>query len=528
MEFDVLIRSGNVFDGTGAAPTIADVGISKDRIEAIGNLSAATGKLEIDAAGYAVAPGFIDTHTHSDLAWSLGPEHEDVVAATIRQGVTTEICGNCGFSTFPHVTGHRADMERHMRTLFGDANVDWQDLNGFSSAVRTAGVFANLAPLIGHGSLRVGVLGFEDRPPRDTELATMRRLVEEAFEQGAFGFSTGLIYMPGVFARTDELIELTKTVRRFGRPYISHIRGETDMVRQSVEEAIRIGTEAGVPTHISHHKVAGKANWGRTEETLGLIETARAHGVDITLDVYPYTAGSTLLYAMLPRWAQDGGVQKMLERLTDRITRDRIIADFADGPAEWENLQKAAGWNGIYIATCPGRPEVEGHSISELAGSGREADFVFDLLIEQDGKVTMIVHMMDEADVQRVLGYEAAMIGSDGIPLPGKPHPRWAGTFSRVLGHYSREEHLFDLATAIHKMTGMAADRFGLGDRGHLQPGKFADVVVFDPATVIDRATFDEPLVAPSGVRDVLVGGVAAVSGGELTGARPGRVLAAR
>ena len=528
MEFDVLVRNGSVFDGTGVAPMIADVGISSDRIEAIGDLSAATGKLEIDAAGHAVAPGFIDTHTHSDLAWSLGPEHEHVVAATIRQGVTTEICGNCGFSPFPHIAGHRADMERHMSTLFGDANVDWKDLNGFSNAVRSAGVFANLAPLIGHGSLRVGVLGFEDRPPRDDEVATMKRLVEEAFEQGAFGFSSGLIYMPGVFAQTGELIELTKTVKRFGRPYVTHIRGETDMVRQSVQEAIRIGTEAGVPTHISHHKVAGKVNWGRTEETLGIIAAARALGVDITLDVYPYTAGSTLLYAMLPRWAQDGGVQKMLERLTDRIARDRIIADFADGPAEWENLQKAAGWDGIYIATCPGRPEVEGHSISELAASGREADFVFDLLIEQDAKVTMIVHMMAEADVQRVLGYEAAMIGSDGIPLPGKPHPRWAGTFSRVLGHYSRDERLFDLATAIHKMTGMAADRFGLRDRGYLMPGKVADVVVFDPATVVDRATFDEPLVAPSGVLHVFVGGAAVVSEGELTGARPGRVLAAR
>jgi N-acyl-D-amino-acid deacylase len=528
MEFDVLIRNGEVFDGTGAPPRKADVGIRGDRIEAIGDLSAATGKLDLDAPGHAVAPGFIDTHTHSDLAWSLDRELEPVVAATVRQGVTTEICGNCGFSPFPHVTGHRADMERHMRTLFGETHVEWQDLAGFGDAVKRAGVISNLAPLIGHGSLRVGVLGFEDRPPRDDELTTMKRLVEDAFEQGAFGFSTGLIYMPGVFAKTDELIELTKATSRYGRPYISHIRGETDMVRQSVEEAIRIGAEAGVPTHISHHKVAGKANWGRTEETLAVIGAARSRGADVTVDVYPYTAGSTLLYAMLPRWAQDGGVPAILERLTDRAARDRIKADFADGPPEWENLQKAAGWEGIFIATCPGRPEVEGQSVAELAGPGREADFVFDLLVEQDARVTMIVHMMAEPDVQRVLGYEAAMIGSDGIPLPGKPHPRWAGTFARVLGKYSREERLFDLATAVHKMTGLPAERFGLRDRGRLEPRMVADVVVFDPDTVVDRATFDEPLLAPSGVRDVLVAGVAAVSGGELTGARPGRVLAAR
>jgi dihydroorotase/N-acyl-D-amino-acid deacylase len=417
-------------------------------------------------------------------------------------------------------------MERHMRTLFGAAELEWHDLAGFSDAVRAAGIFSNLAPLIGHGSLRVGVLGFEDRPPRDDELRTMKRLVEEAFEQGAFGFSTGLIYMPGVFARTEELIDITRAVSRYGRPYISHIRGETDMVRQSVEEAIRIGKEAGVPTHISHHKTAGKANWGRTQETLELIAAARAQGADVTVDVYPYTAGSTLLYAMLPRWAQDGGVARMLERLSDSAARDRIKADFEQGPPDWENLQRAAGWDGIVISTCAGRPEIEGHSIAELA-PGREADFVFDLLAEQEGKVTMIVHMMAEPDVRRVLGFEAAMIGSDGIPLPGKPHPRWAGTFARVLGRYSREERLFDLATAVHKMTGLAAERFGLADRGILGRGRVADVVVFDPGTVLDRATFDDPLLPPAGVREVFVAGTAVVSGGELTGARPGRVLAA-
>ncbi|MDQ2737542.1 MAG: D-aminoacylase [Actinomycetota bacterium] len=528
MQFDVLIRSGQVFDGSGAPQRRADVGIAQDRIEAIGDLSAATGKLEIDAGDLAVAPGFIDTHTHSDLAWSLDPGLEHVVTASIRQGVTTEVCGNCGFSPFPHVPGHAQDMERHMRTLFGETHVDWHDLAGFADAVRRAGIFSNLAPLIGHGSLRVGVMGFEDRPPRDDELVAMKNLVEEAFEQGAFGFSTGLIYMPGVFAMTDELIELTRTVSRYGRPYISHIRGETDMVRQSVEEAIRIGIEAGVPTHISHHKVGGKANWGRTEETLGIVASARSRGVDVTVDVYPYTAGGTLLHAMLPRWSQDGGVATMLERLTHRSVRERIKADFANGPPEWENLQKAAGWDGIVISTCPGRPEFEGHSITELAGAGREADWVFDLLMDQEAKVTMIVHMMAEPDVRRVLGYEAAMIGSDGIPLPGKPHPRWAGTFVRVLGHYSRDEHLFELATAIHKMTGMAADRFGLRDRGRLERGNIADIVVFDPGTVADRATFDEPLLAPTGVRDVFVAGRQAVAQGELTGARAGKVLSAR
>ena len=354
-------------------------------------------------------------------------------------------------------------------------------------------------------------------------------MVAGAFEQGAFGLSSGLIYMPGVYAGTEELVELARSVARYGRPYVSHIRGETDMVAASVGEAIRIGREAGLPTHISHHKTAGRRNWGRTEETLGIIEDARSTGTDVTVDVYPYTAGSTLLYAMLPPWAQEGGVPAMLERLRDSQARDRIKRELEEGPPEWENLARAAGWDGISVATCPGRPETEGRTIAELAGDeGKSpADAVFDLLIDQSGEVTMILHMMAEADVARVLSYPSAMVGSDGIPLPGKPHPRWAGTFSRVLGRYSREQRLFDLATAVRKMTRLPAERFGLRHRGELEPGKMADIVVFDPEAVLDRATFDMPLEAPSGVRDVLVNGVLAVQGGQLTGARPGRVLRA-
>jgi N-acyl-D-amino-acid deacylase len=530
VEYDLLIQNGLVFDGSGEPPVSADLGIIGDRVEDVGQLAGATGKRVIDAAGKAVAPGFIDTHTHSDMSWRLPEEHAGIAAAAVRQGVTTEICGNCGFSPFPFVEQHRQNLERHMRVLFGESPIEWHDLAGFSEAVNRAGSFANLAPLIGHGSLRVGVLGFESRAPRDDELKTMKELVETAFEQGAFGFSTGLIYMPGVYASTAELIEIARTIARYGRPYISHIRGETDMVADSVREAIRIGLEAGMPTHISHHKVAGKHNHGRSEETLSLIDAARGQGTDVTLDVYPYTAGSTLLHAMLPPWAQEGGIARMTERLRDREIRERIKREFEGGPPEWENLQRAAGWDGIQISTCPGRPEVEGRSVLELAReAGKpEADYTFDLLIEQAGQVTMIVHMMSEGDVSRILSYPAAMIGSDGIPLPGKPHPRWAGTFSRVLGRYSRDRHLFELSTAVNKMTSRAAERFGLSDRGEIRAGKVADLVVFDPGSVTDRATFDDPLLSPLGVSEVLVNGVVVVSEGELTGIKPGRVLRAR
>jgi dihydroorotase/N-acyl-D-amino-acid deacylase len=336
--------------------------------------------------------------------------------------------------------------------------------------------------------------------------------------------------MPGVYAGTEELIELAKTVSRYGRPYISHIRGETDMVADSVREAIRIGHESGLPTHISHHKAAGRQNWGRTAETLAIIEEARKSGSDVSVDVYPYTAASTLLYAMLPPWAQAGGVRAMLERLKDSVSRDRIRKELSEPSNHWENMARAAGWDGIFIATCPAKPEVEGHSVAELArDAGRQdADYVFDLLVEVEGRATMILHMMEEADVRRVLAYEGAMIGSDGIPLPGKPHPRWAGSFSRVVGRYRREHHLFDLPTAIWKMTGLPADRFGLKDRGRLEKNKAADLVVFDPEEVNDRATFEEPLLPPSGVSAVVVNGVAVVRDGQLTGQRPGRVLSAQ
>jgi N-acyl-D-amino-acid deacylase len=524
--FDLVIRRGEVYDGTGAAPARADVGVRGDRIEAVGDLSLADAATTIDGQGLAVAPGFIDTHTHSDLIWSLGPEHEDVAAGTIYQGVTTEVCGNCGFTPYPCTPERQPDLSRHASFL-GGAAIDWHDLAGFSARASAAGHFANLAPLVGHGSVRVGVMGFDDRAPRADELATMRRLVEEAFEQGAFGLSTGLIYMPGVYARTEELIDLARTVSRHGRPYISHIRGEAGTVVDAVEEAIRIGREARMPTHISHHKVGGRPNWGRTETTLRIVDGARDAGSDVTLDVYPYTAGSTLLHAMLPPWAQEGGADGILRRLDDRETRRRLREEMDELFGGANNGLGLSGWSEIAISTSPEHPDYEAHLVTELADrAGKDpGEFVFDLIAAERCRATMIVHTMSEADVRRVLAYPAAMIGSDGIPLPGKPHPRWAGTFSRVIGHYAREEGVLELATAIKKATSASADRFGLRDRGRVEAGRIADLVVFDPATIADRSTYAEPLLRPLGVPHVVVAGQLVVRDGELTGGRPGTVL---
>lgn len=529
MRFDVLIRRGLVVDGTGAALLQADVGVTRDRIAALGDLREARATVEVDASDKIVAPGLIDTHAHSDMAWSLPLEQSHVAAASVRQGVTTEVAGNCGFSPFPLVDPHRRDGERQLATLFGPTPLRWNDLSGYSDAARAAGLFNNLAPLLGHGSLRVAVMGFEERAPRADELAAMSRLTETALEQGAFGISSGLIYAPGMYAATEELIALALIARRYGRVYTSHIRGETDMVAESVREAIRIGTEAGVPAHISHHKTAGKRNWGRTEETLAIIRAARSAGADVTVDVYPYTAGSTLLYALLPPWAQEGGIEPMLERLRDRSTRERIAWDFEHWPPGREDLRKAAGWDGIVIATCPD-PATEGRSIAELADAVgmAPADEMFDLLVMHQARITVILDVMQPSDVERVIGFEAATIGSDGLPIPGRPHPRVAGTFSRILGSYVREKRQLDLIGAIRKMTSMPAQRFGIRDRGTIAKGKIADLVVFDAEVIADRATFAEPFLPPLGVSDVFVSGTAVVRNERLTGARPGQVLAAR
>jgi dihydroorotase/N-acyl-D-amino-acid deacylase len=527
MQCDLIVRGGLVFDGLASAPRAADVGIRRDEIVAVGDLAACEAEDVIDASGLVVAPGFIDCHTHSDLAFRLAGEHAELASGAVRQGVTTEIAGNCGFSVFPVLPETRPQAERYLAAMLGPAELAWNDLDGYADALRARGSYANVATLVGHGTVRAAVLGFEDRAPDRGELDRMVGLVDDALDQGAVGLSSGLIYSPGLSADSDELAALCAAVARRGRPYTTHMRSETRDLVAATAETLAIGRDGGVPLHISHHKAAGRANWGRTQQTLGMIDAASAQGVAVTMDVYPYTAGSTILGTLLPPWALAGGAQAVAQRLRSPSDRERIRFDLEHGLPGWENFAQAAGWEGVSVAACSDAA-LEGRSLAEIAAdTDRDAaDVMLDLLLEHEGRVTVVLHFMDEADVRRVIAHPLAMIASDGIPLPGKPHPRWCGTFARVLGRYARDERLLDLATAIAKMTSMPAERFGLRGRGRIAEGAKADVVVVDPDVIADRATFADPLAGPVGLHRVIVNGQVVVADGALTGRRPGTFVA--
>ncbi|MCP5202232.1 MAG: D-aminoacylase [Gammaproteobacteria bacterium] len=491
--YDVLIRGATVYDGSGGVPFEADVAIDGERIAAIGSLDGASAALEVDGSSHALAPGFIDVHTHDDFACL---QHPDMAFKT-RGGVTTCIVGNCGFGAAPHA----AALEMIGALAPAAAVPDYAGHAGYLAALEAARPALNVGMLAGHGTLRLAAMGRAARAPEAAELRAMEDALDEALEAGALGLSSGLIYEPGRYAATEELIALARRMRGTGALYASHLRDEAAGLVDAVGEAIAIGEAAGVPVQISHHKAAGRDNWGRVAETLRLIESAQARGLAVHADQYPYTAGSTLLRAVLDNGAfrddvAPGGI--------GRVTPDDVVVAAAPGQAGWE-----------------------GQSIAALAGLlGLAPRAAAEHVVAHAPGATAIIHMMSEDDVQAVLRHPSTMIGSDGIPtLDGRPHPRLYNTFARVLGHYVRDLGVLPLAEAVHRMTGFAAAKFGLVDRGTVRAGAFADLVLFDPATVIDRGTFEAPNRYPAGIVDVFVNGARVVAGGVPTAARPGRVL---
>jgi dihydroorotase/N-acyl-D-amino-acid deacylase len=499
--YDLLIRGGRVVDGTGAPWVRADVAVEGDTIVAVGLRLAGRARRTVDAAGRVVAPGFVDIHTHARRGIFEVPTAENYV----RQGVTTLVEGQDGSSPLP--------------------------LGAFLSTVAALRPAVNFASLVGHGSIREAVMGSEDRAPSADELARMQALVREAMGDGAFGLSTGLFYVPGTFARTEEVVALARVAGEGGGIHVSHVRDEAAGIVASVEEAIAVGEGGGLPTQVTHHKLIGKASWGRSVETLRLLEEARRRGVDATVDQYPYTASSTsLAAALIPAWALEGGPEAVRGRLASPAARSRIREAVAGKIRDERGGGDPAN---IRIAACGFDRSLEGKTLTDiLSGRGLEptVDAAADLALEivERGGASGIFHAISEEDVERILASPLTMVASDGeIPVFGRgaPHPRSYGTFARVLAVYVREKGLLTLEEAVRKMTSIPASRLGLLDRGLVRPGMKADLLVFDPATIRDRATFERPHQYAEGVGVVVVNGEVVLEGGRMTAARPGRVL---
>jgi N-acyl-D-amino-acid deacylase len=522
------IRNGLIVDGKGGDPYSGDVLIRGGQIA--GAEAGSRSDVTVDATGLVVSPGFVDVHTHADLLAFSSPENEALRRGALLQGVTTVIAGNCGFSVFPVPSNGRGeDVARHLAALFGQGVRTFADLNSYAAHALSAGLDSNLATLVGQGTLRAAVVGFDRRPATDSEIEQMRVLAREALDQGALGISTGLLYPPGSFADTDEIVEIVTEAAGRDRLYVTHLRNEMDEVAEALREAIEVGQEVPIRVQISHLKSAGSRNHGRVGELLRIIENATEAGLEISADAYPYERGSTVLHALLPPWATEGGMEATLERLKAPEVRERIRGDIESPVPGWQNFIEGGSWNDVSIASAPLNHELEGQTITEAAFTrGQDpVDFVADLLVSENGLVTITVAMADEDDVTSCLSSPRVMIGSDGIPIPGRPHPRWAGSFARVLSRAGRDRFSMSISEAVHKMSGLPAGRFALGGLGTIEPGNTADLVVFDEEEIRDTATYADPLRPASGIHHVFLNGYHVVRDGVDTGLRAGRVVRA-
>ena len=532
--FDVLMRGGTVVDGTGEPARRADVGLLGDRILAVGDLSAvdpAGVALVLDVRDRVVAPGFIDPHGHSDASLFV----DGALASHLRQGFTTQLSGNCGLTVAPLTPASREVVDRELRPH--DVIARWSTFAEYLDAVDETPLGLNVAFLVGHGTLRGSVLGMDAREPTDAELATMERELESAIEAGAMGLATGLIYAPALHARPAELARLVAVATRRGGLYATHIRNEAAGLFDALDEAletVRVAGE-GARLQVSHLKAGARAVWGRAGEAVERLERARADGIDVGADQYPYTAAATTLAIVLPAALLALTTDETLAALGDLDMRDRVRAEIDAGRSGWENVARDPGWTAIRISFSATHDDWAGHSLTELAAElDRDpADIAFDLLVDDRLETSIVLDCADEADVRTILAVPWIAVCTDaegrraGHPVldAGMPHPRTYGTTARILGRYVRDEGLLTLETAVAKLSSVPAARLGLRDRGIVREGWRADLVVVDPATVAEAATYLEPSRYPVGIEHVLVNGVAAVLAGEETGARPGHLL---
>ncbi|MCZ6792101.1 MAG: D-aminoacylase [Planctomycetota bacterium] len=529
-DFDVVIRNGAIYDGSGAPPYMGDVGIRGDRIAALGDLAGATAATEIDALGMAVAPGFINV-----LSWATISLLEDGRSMSdARQGVTLEVFGE-GWSMGPWNEEMKAQDLKDQGDIQYD--IEWTTLDEYLRHLEDHGVSTNVASFVGATTVRIHEIGYEDRRPTPEELERMRAHVRRAMENGALGVGSSLIYAPAFYADTDELIALCEVAAEYGGRYITHMRSEGNTLLEAVDEVLRIAREAGIAAEIYHLKAAGESNWGKLDQVIRRIETARAEGMDITADMYTYTAGATGLDAAMPPWVQEGGYEAWAERLKDPAIRERVAREMTTPTDEWENLFLMTGTPERVLLVGFKNDELKpltGKTLAEVAklrGVTPE-EAAMDLVVEDGSRVGTIYFLMSEKNVRRQIalpwvsfGSDAGSLNPEGVFLQSNPHPRAYGNFARLLGRYVRDEGILPLEEAIRKLTSLPADNFELRERGWLREGYFADVVVFDPAAIQDHATFEEPHRLSTGVQHVFVNGEAVLRDGEHTGATPGRVV---
>lgn len=518
MNVDLLFRDALVIDGTGAAPQRGSLAVQQGRIAAIGPLAGATARRLVECGGRALAPGFIDIHSHADVALLADGRH----TPKVMQGVTTEVFSNCGIGFAPLTDASAPRLRALFGPIFGpDPGVDWEWRSVAQYLERVEGRTAvNVAFLVPHAALRAAVMGLDARPASDAEIAQMGDLLRQGMEAGAFGVTTSPWYAPMGAAEAREFRHLMRIAGEYGGFYATHLRSYTDRLAESLAEEIAHAEATGVPLQVAHLACVGRPNWGRAPKILGQIEAARDRGVDVLCDSYPYLAGCTLLYAMLPEWVTRDGPEGVIPRLRDPALRARAVADLAAGHVDWSQAQVCG------VASEANKP-LEGRSFADIARErGVTPDeLVCDLVVEEALRISFLAHTGNEEDLRTILASPWQMVGSDGLHLAGKTHPRLYGTFPRLLGRYVRDGRVLSLPQAIHKMTGAPAARLGLRDRGVIRPGAAADLVLFNPDTVQDTATYEDPCQHPVGIDLVLVNGEPVVEGGRHTGALPGKVL---
>ncbi|KPJ95720.1 MAG: aminoacylase [Gemmatimonas sp. SG8_17] len=528
--YDVVIRGGTIYDGSGGEPFVGDLAIKADSIVAVGEVASGRARSEIDATGLAVSPGFINM-----LSWATEPLIEDGRSQSdIRQGVTLEVFGE-GWSEGPL----NETMKQDQLALQGDIKyeIEWTTLAEYLDYLVQRGISTNIASFVGATTVRIHEIGYEDRPPTAEELERMRQLVRQAMEEGAVGLASALIYTPAFFAQTDELVELAKVAAEYDGMYISHMRSEGNRLLEALDEFLTIAREAGIRSEIYHLKAAGRSNWTKLGQLIETVEQAREQGLEITADMYTYTAGATGLDAAMPPWVQEGGQKEWIERLKDPAVRMRVRGEMSSPTDDWENLYYAAGSpeNILLVGfkTDSLKP-LTGRTLAEVAAMRGKSpeETAMDLVIQDDSRVGTVYFLMSEENVRRQIALpwvsfcsDAGSLAPEGVFLESNPHPRAYGNFIRLLGKYVRDEGVISLQEAIRRLTSLPAHTLRIRRRGSLVPGYYADVVVFDPVTVQDHASFDDPHQYATGVRHVLVNGVQVLDGGEHTGATPGRVV---